>query len=442
MDRELILTVSVFLLVILAFILSIVITEKNNIKKLKGNNTQPIIGANEEIVKIPPISDKAEAFHKNKVIVWIISLLWGLLVPAVYLLSGLSSGIRNWAERISINIIAVTAVYFTVYSLVNYLIDLPLNYYSGFKRKHAFGLSNQNFSKWIGDSLKALLITIIIGAAFLWIPYIIIMNSPIYWWIYVGLMTIPILIFTTYISPVYIDPLFNKYTDLVDKELESKIHEMLNQTIVGDCRVFQVNKSVDTKEMNAYMTGIFNTKRIVLWDTTINNLTQKEILSVVAHEMGHYLMGHIWRMIFLGGILSTCVFYLLDRIAGWVMTHSGGVFGFYKLYDIASLPLIILLIDILVLAFMPFVNWYSRYNEKEADRFELELTRDNQSGASAMVKLHHNSLILAQTGIIYKLWNYSHPTFKERVGFANNYKPWEENKPLKYQKYILKQYNK
>lgn len=438
MKRELIAAIIGVACILALFVTAVVITEQQNFKSIREQYAQSMKPAEVNRVSVPAPSDLALKFQKNKVTVWIISLLWGMIIPAIFLFTGLSANLRTWAQGKSSRYIIVLAIYFISFSVINYLLTLPLDFYGGFIRAHSYGLSNQAFGKWVGDSLKSLAISTLAGAAFIWVPYLIIRKSPDRWWLYVGLLSIPVLMFMTFISPVFIDPLFNKYLPVQDKALEAKIHQEINRTVIGDCNVYQVDKSVDTKEMNAYMTGVLNTKRIVLWDTTINKLNNREILCILAHEMGHYLMGHVWKSIVLGGALCIFVLYFVNASALWIISKSGGVFGFKKLSDIASLPLLILLINLFLFALTPVTNAYSRYNEHEADRFELELTHDNYASATAMVKLHEQSLILPEPGTVYKLWNYDHPTFKERVDFSNTYKPWAEGKPVKYQRFIVK----
>lgn len=438
MDRELVNIIILLLLLMVCYYVSLIITEKRNMDRLRKIYSMYASDAEEEGASVPPPSEKAFSYHKNKISVYIISHILSTAVTAFFLFSGFSASISRWTHNIDKSLFISAALYYTLYSTINYLLDLPLNFYAGFIRKHTYGLSGQKIGKWIGDSLKGFLLSTAIGSILIWIPFYIINAYPGYWWLYVGLLSIPFMVFMSYISPIYIDPIFNKYKEVENKELEGKIHELLGRTKVRDCRVFQVNKSVDTKEMNAYMTGVFNTKRIVLWDTTINNLTERETLCIVAHEMGHYIMGHVRKMILLGGGASIFILFLIDRAATWVLGRSSGLFGFNALGDVASLPLLIMAGSLIMFIFAPFANAYSRYNEHNADTFELELTRDNEAGASSMVKLHYNSLILPEPGIIYKLWNYSHPAFKERVEFANSYKPWEKNRPLKYEKYIVK----
>lgn len=420
----------------IGFAFSVKITEERNNVNLIQKYTYSNQLKNNEDTYISPISEKSIEYQQKKVAVWVTGILLSMLVPALFLFTGLSSGIRNWACSKSKSLFIVIILYFIVFSLISGLISLPLDYYSSFILKHVYGLSNQSFSKWFEDFLKSSIISVAASSIFIFLSYVLIKKSPSYWWLHLGIILIPALFFITLISPVYIDPLFNKYQAVENKTLETKIYNEINRTGIKDCKVYQVNKSIDTKEMNAYMTGVLNTKRIVLWDTTIKNLTERETLCVVAHEMGHYLMGHVWKSLLLAGVFSIFILYLINKSALWVIQNSNGIFGFRKLSDIASLPLLILLINILIFITTPAVNTYSRYTEREADRFELELTKDNEASLTSTVKLHEESLTLPTPGIVYKLWNYTHPTYEERVEFAKNYKPWEENKPLKYQKYI------
>ncbi len=436
MQKKLVLSLVIITILMAVFSTAVKITEDQNNKRLVQEYTYSTKAVGNVSTAIAPPTQKAMEYHNTRVNLWIIGIVISLLVPIVFLFSGLSSFIRDCCLSKSKNLFIVFFLYFIIYSIITAIISLPLDYYSSFTLKHIYGLSSQSFSKWIMDFSKSFAISTLVGAIFIFIPYLFIKKFPSYWWFNLGILFIPVIAFITFISPMYIDPIFNKYEKIQDTRLEAKIYEELDKASIKNCQVFQVNKSVDTKEMNAYMTGVFNTKRIVLWDTTIKNLTQRETLSILAHEMGHYLMGHVWKSIVLGGVLSIFVFYLIDRSSLWVIDKSGGIFGFTKLYDIASLPLLILLLNMFMFILTPAVNTYTRYTETEADRFELELTKDNEAAASSMIKLHETSLVLPTPGIIYKLWNYDHPTFEERVKFANTYKPWQQGKPLKYEKYI------
>jgi STE24 endopeptidase len=438
MKKELTVSIIIFICLMIGFLFSVKITEEQNNKSLVQNYTysSEYRKDNGDYSQIAKPSEKAIEYQQKKVAVWVTRIILGMIIPAVFIFSRLSCSIRNWAQSKSSMFLTTIILYFALYYTISTLLTMPLDYYSSYVLKHAYSLSNQTLAKWISDFLKTYTIGLLSGALFIWIPYLLIKKSPGYWWLQLGILIIPIIFFVTFISPVYIDPLFNKYEKMQDTVLEQKIYDEISKTTIGNCKVYQINKSVDTKEMNAYMTGVLNTKRIVLWDTTIKNLNQREVLCIVAHEMGHYLMGHVWKAIIFAGTSFILILYLINKSAIWVLDKSGGVFGFTKLHDVASLPLIILLVNIFIFVGTPLSNAYSRYTEMEADRFELELTRDNEASISSTIKLHEESLVLPTTGVVYKLWNYTHPTFQERVEFANKYKPWEENKPLKYGKYI------
>jgi Zn-dependent protease with chaperone function len=435
MKKELSVSIAIFILLMIIFIFSVKVSEQQNNNYLRQKYVQSQTQINTATTISAP-TEKAMEYQKKKVSIWVISLVLGMVVPAFFLFSGLSAGIRNWVQSRSKVVFIGFILYFIVYYSISTLISLPLDYYSSFVLKHAYGLSNQSFGKWLGDFLKSFVIALAAGSVLICIPYVLIKRSPGHWWLYFSLLLIPIVFFITLISPVYIDPIFNKYEKFEDTKLEAKIYALIDKTNITNVKVYQVNKSVDTKEMNAYMTGVLNTKRVVLWDTTIKNLSHREVLGIVAHEMGHYLMGHVWKAIILGGILNIFVFYLINKAALWVIDKSGGILGITKLHDVASLPLLILLVSIFMFIVTPAVTAYSRHTETEADRFELELTKDNEASVSSMIKLHQTSLTVPTPGIVYKLWNYDHPTFEERVNFLKNYKPWEEGRPLKYEKYI------
>lgn len=406
-----------------------------NIKNITLNSSS--IKSSEYVYANEP-SQEAVLYQKEKVNLWILNLACAGIIPLIFLFTGLSSNIRTYAGNHTRSIFIMAFIYFVIYSLINFILSFPLEYYGGFYLKHFYGLSNQVFTRWFFDSIKGFLISTIFSAFAVSICFLIIRRFMNYWWLYLGLLTIPMMIFLTFVSPLYIDPIFNKYESIGNPNLESKINDELKIAQIQDCKVYKVDKSEDTNEMNAYMTGVFSSKRIVLWDTTINNLSQRETLSVTAHEIGHYVLAHIWKAILLGGILNILILFIINKASLWVIAKSNGSWGFNSIGDIASIPLLILLISILVFIITPGMNVYTRYTEQEADRFELELTQDNNAAATSILKLHEGSLILPSPGIVYKLWNYDHPTLQERLDFANTYSPWKEGKTLKYEKYLKK----
>ena len=383
-------------------------------------------------VAVPIPTEKAMDYYHSGNILWIVEILWGILIPFLFLFTGFSANIRNWAQKIGKKWFWIIGIYFVFFSLISFVIDLPLSYYQEFVRQHAYGLSNQTPGKWIGDLFTSLMVGIIIGFLFLWLPYLALKKSPKRWWLYVGIGTAPFLFLTLLISPIWIDP-------MKDKVLETKILDLAERAGIQGSKVFEVNKSVDTKTLNAYVTGFLGTKRIVIWDNTLAKMNERELLFVLGHEMGHYLLGHTWKTIFFYSFLILITLYNAHRVAAALIDKFKLRFGFEELSDIASFPLIILLISIFSLIVInPAGNWFSRSLEHQADRFGLEITRDNYNAATAFVKLQSENLSNPRPGTLYKIWRMSHPPLGDRIEYANEYKPWLKNEKLEFEEYFKK----
>jgi STE24 endopeptidase len=379
-------------------------------------------------VPVPAPDSQALSYYRSGNALWIINQVWVLLVPALFLFTGFSARIRNWAQRLGRRWPFVIVLYLITFVGLNYLIDFPLSYYEGFVREHAYGLSNQSFHKWFSDSLKSLAVELAAGILFLWIPYLLFKKSPRRWWLYSGILSAPFLFFAMLISPIWIDPLFNHFGPMKDKALESEILSLAGRSGIEGSRVYEVDKSVDTNAVNAYVTGLMGTKRIVLWDTIIAQLNRRELLVVMAHEMGHYVLHHIVYGILSGFVAVFCSFYIMYRFAGAFIRRYKQRFGFDQLSDIASLPLLLFLSGIISFAVSPAALAFSRHQEHEADRFALEITRDNHALATAFVKLQKENLGIPRPGLLYKIWRASHPSIGERIDFSNEYRPWKNGK--------------
>jgi len=383
-------------------------------------------------VPVPPPTEKALRYHRSGNVLWVISTLWGLLVPLLLLFTGLSARLRDAARTVGRRWFFTVALYGILFTVVSFVLDLPLAYYSDFVREHAYGLSEQTAAKWWSDAFKGLAIGCLFSAATLWFPYLLLRKSPRRWWLYTGLATIPLLAFLLFVTPIWIEPLFNDFGPMKDKTLEAQILALADRAGIEGSRVYEVNKSVDTKTVNAYVTGFLNTKRIVLWDTILAKLSPQEVLYAMGHEMGHYVLGHTWQLILLGAALSLLGLWVIHRTAGWLIARYRDRFGFVELADVASVPLMILLFSAVSLVVTPAVLGVTRHDEHEADRFGLEITRDNHDCATAFVKLQQENLGIPRPGLLYKLWRSSHPPLGERIDFCNEYRPWAKGETLKY----------
>ena len=384
-------------------------------------------------VAVPEATPKAMARYRSGIVLWIADTIWGFLLPAIILFSGWSARMRDWATRLGRKRFFIIALYFVIFSVVTYVVDLPRDYYEGFVREHAYGLSNQTFNKWFGDSLKSLLVSTVIGALILWVPYLLLKRSPHRWWLYTWLAAVPFLILIIVVTPVWIDPLFNNFGPMKNKTLEAHILQLADRAGIEGGRVYEVDKSTDTNALNAYVTGIGTTKRIVLWDTIIKRLDEPELLFVMGHEMGHYVLGHVWKLVALLATVILITLYGIHLTAGWLIARYQSRFRFDRLDDVASLPLLLLLFSVGFFVASPFALAYIRHVEHEADRFGLEITRANHAAALSFVKLQQDNLANPRPDWLIKVLHASHPTMAERIEFANTYRPWEQGQPLKYE---------
>ena len=383
-------------------------------------------------VEVPPATPTALRYYTSGNWLWVLDQVVSIALLAAILFTGLSARLRAWAQRIGRNWFFTIVVYFALFTIVTFVITLPLTYYEEFVRQHDYGLSNQTLQKWWTDSLTTLAVSCVAGALFLWVPYLLLRKSPRRWWLYTAAAAIPFIVVANLVAPIWIAPLFNKFEPMQDKALETRILALADRAGIEGSRVFQVNKSVDTKTLNAYVAGLWQTKRIVLWDTIIARMNERELLFVMGHEMGHYVLGHVWQRLAFASLLILFLFYAAYRTMGTIVARWGSRFGFSDLADVASLPLLLLVTGVFSMAIVPALNALTRYQEHESDRFGLEITQTNHSAGSAFVKLQEDALGNPWPGFLFKMWRASHPPLGERIEFSNDYHPWREGAPLRY----------
>lgn len=384
-------------------------------------------------VPVPEPSEKAVQYHRSGVVLWLFTTVWGIAVPIVLLFSGFSARLRDLAQRIGRRWFLTVLIYAVLFTVVSFVIDLPLTYYTEYARQHAYGLSNQTFDKWAGDTVKGLIVGAIASALILWIPYLLLKKSPRRWWLYTALAMMPVITLVILIVPVWVDPLFNEFGAMKDRALEARILDLAARAGIDGGRVYEVNKSVDTTMVNAYVTGFMDTKRIVLWDTLLAKMEADEVLFVMGHEMGHYVLGHVVRTIFFASFVILVTLYAAHVLSHGLIARYSARFGFSSFADVASLPLLILLVNVLGFIITPGMLAFTRYQEHEADRFGLEITRTNRAAATAFVKLQQENLAIPRPSLLEQLWRASHPVLGDRIDFANDYHPWREGQPGRYE---------
>jgi len=389
-------------------------------------------------VVVPPATEEAMRFYKSGNILWIIGTLWGFIVPLLFLVKGFTGKLGHFSKKCGKNWFFTIVVYLILSILIFQVLNFPLDFYAGYIRLHDYGLSIQPLGKWFYHYGIGVAITLIFAIAFVWIFYLLLKKSPRRWWFYGSLVSIGILFFVVFIQPVWIDPLYSKFGPMKNKELEQRILSLASKAGIEHGRVFEVNKNQDTKLLNAYVAGFGSTNRIVLWDTLIDKMTPDEVLFVMGHEMGHYVLHHIWWDLLYMGVISFIIFYLTYKVGNFIVKRHHKYLGFKDISDIASLPLLFFLFSFFNFLSTPLSNYVSRTMEHEADRFGLEITRNNQAAGEAFIVLQEANLVNPYPGALYKFWRCTHPPLGERVDFSNHYCPWRENHPLKYSEYFKK----
>ena len=381
---------------------------------------------------VPRPSALALQYERGGNLLWVVNQFWALAVPAVILFTGASARLRDLAGRLGRSWFLTIGLYVVLYSAIVFVVSLPLAYYQGYIRAHAYGLSEQTLGRWLGNAVKFELVSMAVGFGFAWVPFWLLARSPRWWWLWTTLLAVPFLFGVMLLKPIWVDPLFNDFGRMRNQELEREILALARRAGIEGSRVFEVDKSRDTKTVNAYVTGVFGTKRIVLWDTLVDKLGEKELLFVMAHEMGHYALGHVVRSVLLSTLGILASLFVVDRVGRLLIGRFRDRFGFDRLSDVASVPLLLLLMELTSLVVLPVAFAYSRHQEHEADRFALEVTRTNRSGALAFGKLASENLSNPRPNPLLRPWRATHPSIGERIDFCNEYRPWTLGQPLKY----------
>ncbi|HEY6432608.1 MAG TPA: M48 family metallopeptidase [Acetobacteraceae bacterium] len=377
-------------------------------------------------VPVPKPSLQAVHYYESGNVLWTVTTLWGFLVPGIILLTGLSARMRVLASRLGKSWYFTLALYFGFFILVYAAANLPLDWYAGFLRPREYGLSTQPFGAWLTNEIIGWVVELVAGVAFLWIPYLLLERARRFWWLYIWAACMSVLVLVIYVQPLIIDPLFQRFGPMQDKALESRVVAEVHRAGVKNAHVYEIYQDAGNMDLNAYVTGIGGSARIVLSNTIINKLNPKQLLFVVGHETGHYVLGHVRETLIMVSVLLLPVIWLMKYLAGRLLRRRGKRIriGFTAVEDPASLPLFLLLFVAFNFLLTPPLLAYHRHLESRADRFGLELTRDNHACATSYLILLNTDLQYPRPGPVYTLLQADHPSVATRMDFCNDYHPW------------------
>jgi STE24 endopeptidase len=345
-----------------------------------------------------------------------------VLFLVLILFLGLSAFLRRQIEKITRKRFWVVAFYTILFLMLAFIIGFPFSYF-GFSLEHKFELSNQSFGAWFGEELLSLVVLAIIALIAVEGIYLALKKVPRTWWIYVSVVFVLFTVVLVNLAPVLIMPLFNVYTPLPEGELRDRLVDLSHKADVEVEDIFTMDMSKQTKKANAMFTGLGNTKRIVLGDNMVEEFTTDEIEVVIAHEMGHNLMHHIWQGIIFSGIMAAIGFLIIHLIGPGVITRFRNRLKIDDMADVASLPLILLIFTLYGIVTMPVFPAISRHMERQADRFALNMTQNTEAFVSTMDKLAYMNLSDPNPIPVIEFLLYDHPSISKRIKFAEEYKP-------------------
>ena len=364
----------------------------------------------------PEKQKQAKQYSRITRRLWLVDTVFSAAYALAWLFFGWSTSLRAWLMTVTTNDWLLVALYIAIFGGVFAIINLPLGYYSGFVLPHRFDQSNQSLKDWVVDQLKGLAIGAPLGLLMLELLYLALRLTGDAWWLWVagGLLLFNVLI--SNLAPVLIMPLFNKYVPLGDehKELEGRLLNLAKRANTKVKGVFKFDMSKRTKAANAALTGLGNTRRIILGDTLINEFTLDEIETVLAHELGHHVHKDIPFLIAFGTLSTTLSLF----IASLALNYAVSFFSFTSAADIAALPALMLILSAYGLLTSPLDNAISRWRENMADDYALQSTGKNEAFASAFTRLANQNLgeIDPEAWVVFMF--YSHPPLGERIAKA------------------------
>lgn len=333
---------------------------------------------------------------------------------------GFSVRFRNWSESVTKISLFQKGIYVFWLSLFTFIIMFPIDYIS-YQLSKSYGIATSTFAIWMKDQFIDFWLDYLFMALLAFVVYALIKKYNKRWWIYAWVISVPFTVFLMFVQPVIIDPLYNDFYPLKDKELEGKILNLASKADIPAEHVYEVNMSEKTNALNAYVTGIGSNSRIVLWDTTLNELNDNEVLFVMAHEMAHYVKKHIYMGMATYLLISFIGLFIASKILEWAVKRFGQRLSIKGINDIASLPLLLLIISMLTFIQSPISNAFSRSLEHSADEYAIEMTNDKTAAISGFQKLTIAGLSEVNPPAIVKWLRYGHPTMLERLNFLENY---------------------
>jgi STE24 endopeptidase len=386
--------------------------------------------------------DKAVAYSKAGYTLYFVSVAWGVAMLVLLLRQKVVARLRDFAEAKSAKRMRQSLIFVPGLILLLAVLNLPIRVY-WHRLSLSYQQSVQGWGSWFWDWAKGEFLSVAMGLLAVWILFAVIRWKPRSWWLHFWFASIPLVVFVIFIAPWVLDPMFNKFTPLADKHAKlvesiGKLTARAGMAIPAD-RMFLMEASLKTNQINAYVTGIGASKRVVVWDNTIKRMAPDEVLFVVGHEMGHYALGHVATGIAFGLAMILMGLYLAFRIMQWMLRVWGERWGVRGQEDWAALAVLLLTASVLGFFAEPVGNGFSRMQEHAADVYGLEVTHgmvpdSSETAAHAFQVMGELDLADPDPSAFITIWLYGHPPLVDRLKFAHDYDPWGKGQAPKYVK--------
>ncbi len=371
-------------------------------------------------------TESADARRYNRLRRWsgIADFVIGLALMVALLLTGWSGELRDLAYQMAFQNYTV-ALFFYLFLLMvmGKAVGAGLDYYN-FRLEHRYHLSNQKFRSWLRDQVKSFIVGLALAFIVVESLYLIIRHFPQYWWAVTWLVFLGFFVLLAQIAPVVLFPIFYKFAPLENEELKQRLVRLSERAGTRVRGVYEWRLSEKSAKANAALTGLGNTRRIILADTLLHNYSPDEIEAVLAHELGHHVHKHILKSIAVQALLTFIGFWLASGVLHYSIER---LHMFDTLSDFANLPLFVLVSTVFSVLLMPVLNAYSRHNEREADRYCFKSVPSVAPFISAMNKLAEQNLAERTPSRLVEVLFHSHPSVGKRIAAAE---AWLSHKPV------------
>jgi Zn-dependent protease with chaperone function len=386
-----------------------------------GSRMDPAAATAAYLASVPPEQKaRSDAYFEGGYWLLLWDFLAGALLSFFLLKTRLSARVRDLAERIARAKPLQTGIYWALYLFLTSAVFFPLTVYEGYFREHRYGLANQSFGPWMGDQIKGLAVALVFGGLAVIVLYGVLRRAPKTWWLWGSLTAMLLLVLGEIVAPIYVAPLFNTYKKLEDPRVREPILSLARANGITARDVYEQDASRQSKRVSAFVNGFLGTERITLNDNLLNRCTLPEIEAVMGHEIGHYVMHHVYKGILFFGVLIVAGFAAVRWAFNRIVAAKGAAWGVSGVGDVAGLPLFVLLISTYFFLLTPVTNTYIRTQEAEADLFGLNAAREPD--AEAKVDLMLGEYRKLDPGRVEEFLFFDHPSGRSRILMAMRWK--------------------